>query len=130
MATFQPLDAETFKKLSARSERSPLPFAIEVRFDRRSRKIKLLLSTGVELSFDAHRACGLEDASDEDLAGVEIEGAGGSICFPRLDADFSVARLLEGFLGPIDWARRERAAKASRENGKRGGRPRKIPAAA
>jgi hypothetical protein len=57
-------------------------------------------------------------------------GAGGSIHFPRLDAFFSIPKLLEGFLGPLHWARREARAAASRENGKLGGRPKRVPEAA
>jgi hypothetical protein len=126
MAKFEPITEARFRRLSRRADRDPLPYATEVRFDRRSRKVKLRLSTGLELAFDPRLAHGLADVSEEDLASVQIEGAGGAIHFPRLDADFSVARLLEGFLGPLDWARREARAAASRENGKLGGRPRKV----
>jgi hypothetical protein len=56
---------------------------------------------------------------------ITVEGAGNTLHFPKLDADFSVSRLLEGFLGPLEWTKREARAAASRENGKRGGRPRK-----
>jgi hypothetical protein len=129
MAKFQPIDEAKFNRLSAKSERRPL-FATEVQFDRRSGKVKIELNTGLELWFEARCAYGLEQASDDDLAGVEIEGAGGAIRFPALDADFSVPRLLEGFLGPLDWTRQERRAEASRENGKLGGRPRKERVAA
>jgi hypothetical protein len=126
MARFEPIDEVTFNRVSARAGKAPLPCATEARFDRRSHKVRLALSTGLELSFDPRLACGLEKASDDDLASVEVEGAGGTIRFARLDADFSVARLLEGFLGPLDWTRREARAAASRQNGKLGGRPRKA----
>ena len=129
MAKFQPIDEAKFDRLSAKAEKRSL-FVTEVHFDRRSRKVKLDLSTGIELWFDPRCAYGLENATDDDLAGVEIEGAGGAIRFPNLDADFSVPRLLEGFLGPLDWTRQERRAEASRENGKLGGRPRKDTVAA
>lgn len=130
MAKFVKIDEATFNRLQARAEKADFPYATEVRFDRRSHKIRMGLSSGIEISFDAGSAYGLKDASDDDLAEIEIEGAGGSIYFPRLDADFSVAKLLEGFFGPLDWARRERRAEASRENGKLGGRPRKERVAA
>ena len=130
MAKFKPINEATFRRHSRRAERSQLPCATEVRFDRRSRRIKLTLSTGLELAFDPRLAHGLADVAEEDLACVRIEGAGGAIHFPQLDADFSVARILEGFLGPLDWARREARAAASRQNGKLGGRPRKVASAA
>ena len=125
MAKFVPIDEATFNRLHARAEKDDSLFAVGVRFDRRKGELWIGLSTGIRLLFDPREAHGLENATDDDLADVQIEGAGSSIYFPRLDADFSVARLLEGFLGPLDWARRERRAEASRENGKLGGRPRK-----
>jgi hypothetical protein len=128
MAKFVKIDQATFDRLQGRAEKAALPYATEVHFDRRSHEVKLILNTGIKVAFDPRLAHGLEEASELDLADVEIEGAGGSIYFPKLDADFSVSRLLEGFLGPLEWARRERQAEASRENGKLGGRPRKHPA--
>jgi hypothetical protein len=126
MTKFVPIDEATFKRLNAKADKDESPFAVRVRFDRRNGELANLMSPGIRLSFDAREAHGLENASDDDLAEVEIEGAGSSIYFPRLDADFSVPRLLEGFLGPMEWTRRERRAEASRENGKLGGRPRKV----
>jgi hypothetical protein len=125
MAEFSVPDAAAF----ARAERRPTtPRAVDVRFDRRSRRIKLRLDTGLDVLFDPRDAHGLETATDEDFAGAVIEGGGTVLRLPRLDADFSVARLLEGFLGPLDWSRREARAEASRRNGMKGGRPRKAAA--
>lgn len=132
MAKFQQIDEAAFKRLASRSKRLErhVPFATKASFDKRQHRVKLRLSNGLELSFDPSLAPELMSASDEDLTGIEIGGAGGSIYFPRLDADFSVSRLLEGFFGPMDWARRERRAAASRENGKLGGRPTMVAAQA
>lgn len=127
MAEFKTIDAATFEKATARASRAkPVPRAVSARFDKRNRRIWIRLDTGIDVAFDPRRAHGLQDAQDCDLADVSIEGVGGALHFPRLDADFSVARLLEGFLGPLEWTRREARAAASRENGKRGGRPRKA----
>jgi len=126
MAEFRPLDEATFKKMKSRARRrSPVPRATAARFDRRRHKVIVSLDTGIEFAFDPSRAHGLADAAPEDLAGVTVEGVGSSLHFPRLDADYTVSKLLEGFLGPLDWTRREARASASRENGKLGGRPRR-----
>ena len=130
MAKFQPIDEGLFARQSARAAKSIAPVATSVQFDRRTRKVRLTLSTGIDLTFDPRAAHGLEHASDDELASVRIEGVGGAIHFASLDSDFSVARLLEGFLGPIGWARREARAAASRRNGKLGGRPRKLASSA
>lgn len=127
MAKFKPIDEDTFRKAAERARRNPTPEAVSARFDRRSRRVVVRLNTGIDLSFSPRDAYGLEKASEDQLAGVTVEGAGSMLHFPKLDADFSVAGLLEGFLGPLEWTRRERRAAASRENGKLGGRPRKVP---
>jgi hypothetical protein len=124
MAEFRAIDEVAFRKAVAKSGRAKIaPRSLSAGFDRRNHRVWVKLDSGIDFSFDPGRAHGLQDASADDLAGVTVEGAGGTLHFPRLDADFSVARLLEGFLGPLDWTRREARAAASRENGKRGGRP-------
>jgi len=78
--------------------------AVSARFDNGTRRIEVRMSSGILFSFDPRDAYGLEDAADEQLAEVEVAGAGGSLHFPSLDADFSVPRLLEGHLGPMGWS--------------------------
>ena len=80
--------------------------AVSARFDNGTRRIEVRMSSGILFSFDPRDAYGLENATDEQLAEVEVAGAGGSLHFPTLDADFSVPRLLEGHLGPLGWSRR------------------------
>jgi len=126
MAEFRAIDQAAFEKAVVKSSRAKIaPHALSARFDKRSHKVWVKLNSGIEFSFDSRRAYGLQDASADDLAGVTVEGVGSTLHFPKLDADFSVSRLLEGFLGPLEWTRREARAAVSRENGKRGGRPRK-----
>jgi hypothetical protein len=130
MAEFKALDESAFKRTVNRKKAVPLPRAVSARFDRRSNRVIVNLDTGLNFSFDPRKAHGLADAETEDFLGVTVEGVGSSLHFPRLDADYTVSRLLEGFLGPLDWARKEARARASRENGKQGGRPRRAEVAA
>ena len=131
MAEFKTIDDAAFKKAAVSAGRGAArPHATGAHYDRRRHRVIVTLDTGIDFSFDPRQALGLSDASADDLSGVSVEGVGGTLHFPRLDADFSVSRLLEGFLGPLDWTRREARAAASRENGQRGGRPRKAVAPA
>jgi hypothetical protein len=111
IAEFKLLDEAAFKKAVNRRRGSPLPRAISARFDRRSHRVVVRLDTGLDFSFDPRQAQGLSDAAAEDFVGVSVEGVGSTIHFPRLDADYTISRLLEGFLGPLDWSRREARAR-------------------
>jgi hypothetical protein len=99
------------------------------------------LSSKLAVSFRPGDAQGLEHAKASDLEEIELSPSGFGIHFPRLDADFYVPALLEGFLGSRKWmaARmgeaggrsRSRAKKAAaRANGLKGGRPRRKEVAA
>ena len=113
-----------------------LPKAVGARYDRKSARIVVDLSSRLSVSFSPRDAQGLERAKPAQLDEIEVSPSGFGIYFPKLDADIYVPGLLEGFLGSRKWmaARmgavggksRSRAKRtASRLNGKMGGRPRK-----
>ncbi len=113
--------------------------AVGSRFDGERRMIFVELSNGLEIGFSPEMAEGLEGASAEALGMCEITPAGMGIHFPLLDADIYVPGLLEGLTGSRKWAasamgkagglsRSFEKSAAARENGKRGGRPRKSAA--
>ena len=115
------------------------PTAIAARYDRRIGRIVIDLSTGLEIAFKPHDAQGLEQAKPEHLAHIEISPSGLGLHFPAIDADLYLPTLLEGLLGSRHWmagamgregGRVTSAAKgiAARENGKLGGRPKKVRA--
>src|SRR5260370_37468494 len=112
------------------------PRAIAARYDRRSRRIVVRLSSGLDIAFAPHDAQGLEAATADELGQIEISPSGLGIHFPKLDADLYVPALLEGFFGSRGWMAARLGAKggkatspakvaAARANGRRGGRPRK-----
>lgn len=108
------------------------PRADAVRYDKRSSRIIVDLTNGCTFAFPPRMAQGLEAATDEDLAAVEILGAGYGLHWEALDVDLSIPGLLAGLFGTKAYmARRAGQAKspakaaAARENGRKGGRPRK-----
>ncbi|MGB0913943.1 MAG: DUF2442 domain-containing protein [Phaeobacter italicus] len=80
-------------------------------------------------------AQGLETATDDELASVEILGAGYGLHWEVLDTDFTVGGLLAGVFGTKSYMARRAGqatspakAAAARTNGAKGGRPRKRSA--
>lgn len=120
----------------SRERKARHPAALAARYDSATMKIVLSLANGVDISFPARAAEGLEKATPAQLEDVEVTGAGTGLHFPKLDADLYVPGLLQGVLGTRKWmasqlgaaggaARTPEKAAASRANGKLGGRPRK-----
>lgn len=109
------------------------PCAASARYDRRHRRVVVELTNGCTFSFPPHLAQGREEASDAQLAPVEILGAGYGLHWEALDADLSVPGLLAGLFGTRAHMARlagqaTSPAKAG-TNGAKGGRPRKPTAA-
>ncbi|MCG7349391.1 DUF2442 domain-containing protein [Sphingomonas sp. ACRSK] len=129
--------AKAEKRMAAQREAG---HAVSARYDRRRSRVVVALNTGVELTFPTQLAEGLADASPDSLAEIEISPAGLGLHWPRLDADLYVPALLQGVFGSKRWMARQLGAEggrsrtaakiaASRENGRKGGRPRKPMAA-
>jgi hypothetical protein len=110
--------------------------ATTAKFGRRSGRVVIQLSTGLQIAFRPQDAQGLEGAKPEQLRSIEITPSGLGIHFPDVDADLYLPALLDRFLGSKRWiaselgrlggrASTESKAAAARRNGKLGGRPRK-----
>lgn len=101
-------------------------------------KLEVEFDNGATLAVPARLIQGLARASATGLSKIETTPAGWGLHFPRLDADVYVPALFEGIYGSEAWMKQaacvagstRSAAKgaAARENGKKGGRPRKAPA--
>jgi hypothetical protein len=113
------------------------PKAVRARYDRRVSRIVVSLDNGLELAFPPRLAQGLEHATPAELSVIEISPLGDGLHWPALDADLYVPALLQGVFGSKSWmarhlgaaggrARSRAKTAAARENGRKGGRPRKA----
>lgn len=108
------------------------PRATSARYDQNSGRVIVDLTNGCTFAFPPHMAQGLETATDDELAAVEILGAGYGLHWDAVDVDLSVPGLLAGLFGTKAYMARRAGqvsspakAAAARANGARGGRPRK-----
>ncbi len=114
------------------------PRAQSVVYDRAQDVILIYLKTGVFLGLPRTLLQGLENATETDLADFWLSSNGDAVHWEKLNASFSIPGLVAGVFGTKQWmasvGRKGGQAKtpaklaASRENGKKGGRPRKVSA--
>lgn len=117
-------------------ERSQRPIPASVNFDPSSGRIIVEFTNGACFMVPAKRLEGLEEATPAQLAEVELLGETG-LHWESLDIDYTISGLMNGVFGTRAFMEAQRrggrsrsAAKiaASRSNGAKGGRPRKMPA--
>ncbi|MDX6712195.1 MAG: hypothetical protein QOH96_3211 [Blastocatellia bacterium] len=109
------------------------PRAVEAYYE--NGRVVVNLSNGCTFIFPPEISQGLAGASPSDLKEVEILPPGFALHWETLDADFSLPGLMAGIFGSNAWmaeegrhggsATTEAKVRASRENGAKGGRPRK-----
>jgi hypothetical protein len=112
------------------------PRAVSAHYDRATGRVAVDLVNGCTYAFPARLVQDFQGAGHDDLACVEVDGAGFNLHWPALDADLYVPALVAGVFGTRAWTARELArvagqakspakAAAARANGAKGGRPRK-----
>jgi hypothetical protein len=127
------------KKAGKETEKSE-PRALAVKYDHKSDRIIVDLRSRVSFMFPAELAEGLSEASCEELAEVTVLADGFAIYWESLDVALSVPDLLLGVFGSKSWMTNIYSeigrkggsktspvkARASRANGRLGGRPKKT----
>ena len=114
--------------------------AVRAWYEADSERVFMELVNGVIMGFPHQLLQGLEHGTTQQLAEVEITPTGSSLHWESLDADLGVSQLISGLFGSKAWMtelgrqggklKSVAKAQASRDNGKRGGRPRKTIAPA
>lgn len=119
------------------------PRAVSAKYDSKSKRLVINLRSGVTFLLPTKLVEGLELATARELSAVEILGNGSALHWDDLDVDLSVPHLLMGLFGTKSWMAQVSSelgriggsqkspakAKASRRNGKLGGRPARQKAA-
>ena len=116
-----------------RAVRPEEPRAATAHYDRGLDRVVVELTNGCTFAFPPRLAQGLEAATADQLAQVEVLGAGGGLHWEALDTDLSVPGLLAGLFGTKAYMARHAGratspakAAAARANGAKGGRPRRA----
>ncbi|WP_321901328.1 DUF2442 domain-containing protein [Paraburkholderia tropica] len=136
----QTIGREQFDAAAGAAQASPV--AVAARYSRTHHKLEVSFANGVDIAVPIALIQDLQmlahAPTPAQLADVEIWGGGQSIYFPRLDESVWAPGLLSGIYGTKLWMRdlarqmgsvkSPAKAAAARENGRKGGRPRKAVA--
>ncbi|KQW31286.1 hypothetical protein ASE36_03200 [Rhizobium sp. Root274] len=115
-------------------ERDARPIPIAVHFERETERIVVDFTNGAAFLVPARALEGLQQATSEEIAEVELLGETG-LHWERLDVDYTIQGLMAGIFGSRAFLEAQRRGgqsrspakiAASRANGAKGGRPRKI----
>lgn len=109
------------------------PRAVAARYDASTGRVVVELTNGCTFAFPPHLVQGLQQATKEELAAIEILGTGYGLHWEARDTDLSIPGLLAGIFGTRAYMARQAGratssakAAAARANGAKGGRPTKT----
>ena len=109
------------------------PRAAAARYDAKLDRVIVDLTNGCTFAFPPRLAQGLEQATPDQLAEVEVLGLGYGLHWEAMDVDLSTPGLMAGMFGTSAYMARRAGqatspakAAAARANGAKGGRPRKV----
>ena len=105
-------------------------------YDARRKRLQIELVSGTAVAIPVSQLEGLADAKTAQIKAVKVVARGYGLHWPALDLDLAVPDLLAGCFGTRAWmsalgrkagqATSEAKAAAARENGRKGGRRRKV----
>jgi len=123
-------------KKRGKLERATKLYVVRASYDQKKRQLIIVMANGSSFSFPPKLAEGLARKSAESLSVIEISPMGIGLHWPKLNVDLTVEGLLSGIFGSDQWMLKQHLSKAgkvkspakaisSRENGAKGGRPKK-----
>ncbi len=134
--TQQEIDNQIDAAIARSSEQIFEPKACEVIYNRESRKIVIHFDNDCTFECPVSLLQGVSNLTDDEIAKVELTPAGWGISWSKADLDFGVNELVQGVFGTKAWmkeiarkggrSRSEKKQAASRINGAKGGRPKKV----
>lgn len=131
-------DKQIEQQIAAARERAKIVDATEPRasaayYDRHRKLVVIKLNNGVNIEIPPQLLQGLQNANDDEIEKIELEGQGRYLHWEKLDADFTIPGMAQGIFGTKAWmsdlgkkggaVKSQTKAEAARENGKKGGRP-------
>ncbi|MFP5076021.1 DUF2442 domain-containing protein [Rhizobium sp. YIM 134829] len=128
------LTKHAYRRATERGERARGAVPVGVGFDEASGRIVIDFDNGTTFLVPAERLQGLQGASAAQLNEVQLLGETG-LHWESLDVDFTIEGLMRGLLGTAHFMEAQRRGgrsrsdakiAASRANGAKGGRPRRV----
>lgn len=138
MAKLDMTDEEFMRQYEEATRRGEMADRVEprpqaTRYNNETGRIEVELTNGCLFAFPPALASELDGATEEELS--EVEPHGEAVAWDTLDVHISLPGLILHLLNARAWAAKwlgsltsEAKARAARENGKKGGRPRKRKA--